>query len=160
MQHCPELNVVTSNKPKIIDGKMYSWGVIFWENVCHIWKGIWTSNCCGNVSCPGRLHKNRVNSFKVAEGHRAVHWRKDLLLGFPLAHTCLIHFTFLPSSQLNSRVGELSFLCPQSNLIPQGKWMALARQLNKIKENMFFSVKQKCILATNDCHIKNIWQVV
>lgn len=28
-----------------------------------------------------------VNSFKVAEGRRAVHWRKDLLLGLPLACT-------------------------------------------------------------------------
>lgn len=35
----------------------------------------------------GRHHKNRVNSFKVAEGRRAVHWRKDLLLGLPLACT-------------------------------------------------------------------------
>lgn len=46
------------------------------------------------------ITKPTVNSFEVAEGHKAACWRrKDLLIGFPLAHTRLILQFHIPPQQ-------------------------------------------------------------
>lgn len=60
------------------------------------------------------ITKTGANSFEVAEGHRAAHWRrKDLLIGFPLARTRLIPpFHIPPQRSAEGRSVGISTPCP------------------------------------------------
>lgn len=82
------------------------------------------------------ITKTGVNSFEVAERNKAACWRrKDLLIGFPLACTRLIlPFHIPPQWSAERQSGGISSPCPQSNLIPQARWMALVRQQGKPKK--------------------------